>query len=105
MGRVRTCARPTRALTPLHAVQGMPPAACMRTRYAADFTDPGCRPALAAPADLTPAATTCDLAAGTVRGGCHIPGARAAKYQQHLALQLRSVMRAGNAALQVCLTS
>lgn len=74
----------------------------MRTRYAADFTDPGGRPALAAPSDLTPAATTRDLAAGTVRGGRHIPGARV---QQHFGLQLLPFMRAGNAALQACLAS
>lgn len=67
----RTCARPSCALTRLHGVQGTGPATCMRTRYAADFTDPGGRPALAAPSDLTPAATTRDLAAGTVRGGRH----------------------------------
>ncbi|KAK9832066.1 hypothetical protein WJX81_003607 [Elliptochloris bilobata] len=35
------------------------------TRYAADYTDPGELPPLAAPAAMTPAATTCDLAAGT----------------------------------------
>lgn len=47
------------------------------TRYAADFADPGALPPPALPAGMTPGATTCDLAAGTVRGGRHIPGAAA----------------------------
>ena len=48
------------------------------TRYAADFADPCALPSPATPAGMTPAATTCDLAAGTVRDGRYVPGAAAA---------------------------
>jgi len=44
--------------------------------YAADYVDAGSNTPLAAASNLTPAVTTHDLAAGALRSGRHIPGAR-----------------------------
>lgn len=46
------------------------------TPYAADYVDAGSNTLLAAASDVTPAVTTHDLAAGALRSGRHIPGAR-----------------------------
>ncbi len=46
------------------------------TPYAADHVDAGSNTPLAVASDMTPAVTTHDLAAGALRSGRHIPGAR-----------------------------
>ena len=69
---VASCDTALPAMTPDAAAQGR-----TETRYAADFADPFALPPPTSPAGMTPGATTCDLAAGTVRGGRHIPGAAA----------------------------